>query len=131
MAGVRSRGNVLRNRGTVAIVLHAHLPYVRATRDDERVEEGWLYEALWECYLPLLGVLERAGANRAEPCLTLSLSPTLVSMLGDQHYRSGFDAYAGALREICSRAEGETRLAAGVADHRARLDASTERWAGP
>lgn len=127
-AGVRSRGDAPPGRGSVAIVLHAHLPYVRSTRDEERVEEQWLYEALWECYLPLLQVLERAAAGRAEPCVTLSLSPTLISMLGDAHHRSGFESYTGALREACSRAEKETRIAAGVADHRARLDASSERW---
>jgi 1,4-alpha-glucan branching enzyme len=118
----------LRNRGDVAIVLHAHLPYVRASRDEERVEEQWLYEAMWESYLPLADVIERAAGGAPHPRLTLSLSPTLLSMLGDAHYRAGFDAFTGGLDEVCARAEKSPKLAPAVRDHRARLTASRARW---
>ena len=65
----------------LALVLHAHLPYVRHPEQVRSLEENWLHEAIADCYLPLLGVLEAARA-RASPCrLTLSLSPTLLSML--------------------------------------------------
>ena len=46
-------------KGQVAIVLHAHLPYVRHPEHDRPLEERWLHEAIWECYLPILGVLDR------------------------------------------------------------------------
>ncbi len=128
MNELRSRGNVRRNRGHVAIVLHAHLPYVRRSGDDERMEEQWLYEALWECYLPLLEVIERASERRADPCVTVSLSPTLLSMLGDPHHRRGFDAFAATLGETCSRAERHPRFGQAAAEHRYRLERSTARW---
>src|SRR5512139_1403682 len=118
----------LRNRGEVAIVLHAHLPYVRASQNEERVEEQWLYEAMWESYLPLAEVIERAAAGAPHPRLTLSLSPTLLSMLGDAHYRAGFDAYCDSLEEVGARAEKSPKLAPAVRDHRARLAASRARW---
>ena len=48
--------------GYLALVLHAHLPYVRHPEYDEFLEEDWLYEAIAETYLPLLDafLLEKA-----------------------------------------------------------------------
>ena len=43
--------------GYLALVLHAHLPYVRHPEYPEFLEEDWLYEAITETYLPLLAVL--------------------------------------------------------------------------
>ena len=45
--------------GYLALVLHAHLPYVRHPEYEEFLEEDWLYEAIVETYLPLLEVLQR------------------------------------------------------------------------
>jgi len=38
---------------TVAIVLHAHLPYVRHPEHSDFFEETWLYEAITETYILL------------------------------------------------------------------------------
>ena len=46
-------------KGYLAIVLHAHLPFVRHPEHPRAMEERWLFEALAECYLPLLGAFER------------------------------------------------------------------------
>ena len=48
--------------GTLSILLHAHLPYVRHPEHPDFLEEDWLYEAIGECYLPLLGVMDRLAA---------------------------------------------------------------------
>jgi len=50
-----------RPRGALLLVLHAHLPYVRHPDDEDHLEEEWLREAVLECYLPLLELLERLG----------------------------------------------------------------------
>ena len=42
------------DHGYLALVLHAHLPYVRHPEYPEFLEEDWLYEAITETYLPLL-----------------------------------------------------------------------------
>jgi len=42
--------------GYIALVLHAHLPFVRHPESDYVLEE-WLYEAITETYIPLLRVL--------------------------------------------------------------------------
>ena len=69
--------------GELALVLHAHLPYVRSGEPGS-LEEDWYYQALQECYLPLLQVLEAAAADpQQRPRLTLGLSPTLLSLLAD------------------------------------------------
>ncbi len=69
--------------GYACLVLHAHLPYVRHPEHDEFLEEDWLFEAITECYVPLLMALERLEEEGVPHALTLNLSPTLVAMLGD------------------------------------------------
>ena len=70
-------------RGALLLVLHAHLPYVRHPEDEDHLEEGWLTEAVLECYLPLLELLERLADDRVPVRLTLSLTATLLAMLED------------------------------------------------
>ena len=52
--------------GDLALVLHAHLPYVRSGEPGS-LEEDWYFQALQECYLPLLEVLEAAAADSPHP----------------------------------------------------------------
>jgi len=76
--------------GQLAIVLHAHLPYVRSSEPGS-LEEDWYFQALQECYLPLLEVLEAAAADRNQRArITLGLSPTLLSLLGDASLNERF-----------------------------------------
>ncbi|MBM6617250.1 1,4-alpha-glucan branching protein domain-containing protein [Bacillus suaedaesalsae] len=63
----------------VNFVLHAHLPYVRH-REANRLEERWLYEAMTECYIPLLWQLEKDDHLQK---WTISFSPPLMEMLAD------------------------------------------------
>ena len=44
--------------GYFALVLHAHLPFVRHPEDPTVMEEHWLYEAITGTYLPLLQTFE-------------------------------------------------------------------------
>ena len=67
--------------GRLAIVLHAHLPYVRKNEKNS-LEEDWLFQAILECYIPLLKVMESSKKkDTSNTKLTLSLSPTLLSLL--------------------------------------------------
>ena len=55
------------------------------------LEEDWFFQALMECYLPLLKVLEDASNDKKQrPKLTISLSPTLLSLLNDQDLKKRF-----------------------------------------
>lgn len=64
-------------------MLHCHLPFVRHPEHDYFLEENWYYEALFETYLPLLEVFEKLEKNKIPFRMTLSVSPTLLSMCLD------------------------------------------------
>jgi len=70
-------------KGSLALVLHAHLPYVRHPEYDHALEENWLFEAITETYLPLLLMLDGLAEDNIDFRLTLSITPTLAAMLGD------------------------------------------------
>ena len=65
-------------KGYLALVLHAHLPFVRHPEEDYFLEENWLFEAITETYVPLLGVFESLVDDRVDFRLTMSVSPTLA-----------------------------------------------------
>src|SRR5438270_2245408 len=70
-------------QGYLALVLHAHLPFVRHPEHEKFLEENWLFEAITESYVPLLQVLQGWQRDGLESPVTLTLTPTLCSMLMD------------------------------------------------
>ncbi len=77
-------------KGELALVLHAHLPYVRSEAPGS-LEEDWFFQALMECYLPLLQTLEEAAAAKDQrPKITIGLSPTLLTLLQDEDLKKRF-----------------------------------------
>lgn len=70
-------------QGYLALVLHAHLPYVRHLDEPAVLEEKWLFEAITECYIPLINVFDRLTAQGVDFRITLSLSPPIITMLKD------------------------------------------------
>jgi 1,4-alpha-glucan branching enzyme len=85
---------------SVALVLHAHLPFVRHPEYPRFFEERWLFEAISETYLPLLKVFERLDADRVPFRLALSLSPTLCQMLQDELLRNRYLEHLDRLIEL-------------------------------
>ena len=77
----------------LAIVLHAHLPFVRHPEQASFHEENWFFEALAECYLPLLDRMQRWTDDALPWRLTLTLSPTLCAMLRDKLLADRFESY--------------------------------------
>ena len=90
-------------KGFVSLVLHAHLPFVRHPEHDEFLEEDWLYEAVTEVYLPLLGALTRLRDAGARPRLAMSLSPTLCEMLSDPLLRFRYARHLDNLRALARK----------------------------
>ncbi|MEY2510811.1 MAG: 1,4-alpha-glucan branching enzyme [Verrucomicrobiota bacterium] len=70
--------------GYLALILHAHLPFVRHPEHGEFLEEDWLFEAITESYLRLLGMMERLVRDEVPFKLTMTVTPTLSAMLQDQ-----------------------------------------------
>jgi len=89
--------------GQVAIVLHAHLPFVRHPESDYVLEEEWLFEAITETYIPLLNVLDGLLKDGVEFKLTLSLTPPLISMLRDNLLQDRYDRHLSKLIELADR----------------------------
>lgn len=70
-------------QGYLALVLHAHLPYVRHPEYPDFLEEDWFYEAVTETYIPLLRVLQDLTNAGIKFRITISLSPPLLAMFQD------------------------------------------------
>ena len=45
-------------QGHFALMLHAHLPFVRHPEHEKFLEENWLFEAITETYIPLIQIME-------------------------------------------------------------------------
>src|SRR5204863_2339934 len=90
--------------GYFALVLHAHLPFVRHPEHERFLEESWLFEAITETYLPLLTIMDGWHRDGMESRLTLTLSPTLCVMLRDPLLK---ERYARHLDSVIELAEKE------------------------
>ncbi|MCX6911006.1 MAG: DUF1957 domain-containing protein, partial [Verrucomicrobia bacterium] len=95
--------------GYLALVLHAHLPFVRHPEDDDFLEEDWLYEAITESYIPLLWTMEGLAADGVDFRLTMSLTPTLVAMLNDELLRQRYERRLDRLCELAEKEVERTR----------------------
>ncbi|MSU60807.1 MAG: DUF1957 domain-containing protein [Pedosphaera sp.] len=90
-------------QGYLALILHAHLPYVRHPDHDRFLEENWLFEAITECYLPLLDVMERWVADGIQARLTLTLTPTLCSLWQDRLLQDRYVRYLDGLIDLADK----------------------------
>jgi 1,4-alpha-glucan branching enzyme len=106
------------SQGSLALVLHAHLPFVRHPEHEDFLEEDWLYEAISETYLPLLLVFDKLAEDGVPYRVTMTLTPTLVTMLRDELLMA---RYARWLEKLCELGEREV--------HRTRDDATFGRLA--
>jgi 1,4-alpha-glucan branching enzyme len=124
--------------GYLALVLHAHLPYVRHPEYPEFLEEHWLFEAITETYLPLLGMLDRLSADHVPFALTLTLTPPLCAMLRDEllreRYLRNLDASLVLAEKETVRTRGRGREEETAAFYLERLRFCRrqylERWQG-
>src|SRR5208283_4661231 len=98
-------------KGYLALLLHAHLPYVRHPEHPEFLEEDWLYEAISETYLPILAMLAGFERDGIKACFSMSLTPPLCEMLADRLLQDRYLKNLGRLREL---SELEARRAAGT-----------------
>jgi 1,4-alpha-glucan branching enzyme len=86
--------------GYLALVLHAHLPFVRHPESDYVLEEEWLYEAIIETYIPLITMFEGLKRDGIDFKITMSMTPPLVSMLQDPLLQERFDEHLAMLEEL-------------------------------
>jgi len=91
--------------GYLALVLHGHLPYVYHPEQSEALEERWLFEALTECYLPLIDVFQTLAREGINYRVTLSLSPTLITMLTSELLRQRYTEHLQKMLALASSEE--------------------------
>ncbi len=89
--------------GHFALILHAHLPFVRHPEHERFLEESWFFEAMTECYLPLLETLQGWERDRLNARLTLTLSPTLCAMLRDPLLCARYEGRLSGLIELAEK----------------------------
>lgn len=96
-------------KGYLALVLHAHLPFVRHPEYDEFLEEDWLYQAITETYIPLIRMFRGLVHDKVPFHLTMSLTPTLISMLSDPLLQTRYVRYLDRTLELANKEVDRTR----------------------
>jgi len=91
------------SKGYLALVFHAHLPYIRHREEEEALEERWLFEAISESYVPLLKTFEELDRDGVDFRMTVSLSPTLIMMLDDVELMSRYRNHLLNLLELAEK----------------------------
>src|SRR3954464_5965435 len=89
--------------GYLALILHAHLPFVRHPETEHFLEEDWLFEAITESYIPLLQMMQRLRVDGVRFKLSMSLTPPLCAMLQDELLRERYVQHLDDLIEFCTR----------------------------
>jgi len=95
--------------GSLALVLHAHLPFVRHPEHEHFLEEEWLFEAITETYIPLLRMMQRLASDGVPFKLTMSVTPTLCAMLQDEVLRERYLHHVDLLIGLANRERERNR----------------------
>jgi 1,4-alpha-glucan branching enzyme len=90
-------------KGYIAIVLHAHLPYVHHPEQEEYLEERWLFEAISETYIPLISFFEKLLEENVSFRISISFTPPLLSMLSNTLLQNRYIKYLENLIELCKK----------------------------
>lgn len=118
--------------GYFALILHAHLPFVRHPEHPRFLEENWLFEAITETYIPLIQSIQSWERDGMAAPLTLTLSPTLCAMLGDPLLRERYTAHLDRLIELAEKETHRTywdkSLAPLAAMYLERFESARRLW---
>ena len=96
-------------KGWLCLVLHAHLPYVRHPEYEDFLEEKWFYEAVFETYIPLLDVFGKLENDGVDWKMTVTLTPTLVSMFLDPLLQERASRHINRLIELSEKEMARTK----------------------
>src|SRR5439155_18097202 len=89
--------------GHLALILHAHLPFVRHPEEEHFLEEDWLFEAITETYIPLLQMMQRLANDGVPFKLTMSITPPLCAMLQDELLQKRYLEHVDLLIDLAAR----------------------------
>jgi 1,4-alpha-glucan branching enzyme len=121
-------------KGYLALILHAHLPFVRHPEHASFLEEDWLFEAITETYIPLLDLLERLAGEGLRCPLAMTLTAPLAAMLADpllqERYARHLDRLQALIEAETERARDLHALRPVVALYRERIARARELYFG-
>jgi len=103
-------------KGYLAFVLHAHLPFIRHPEYTRFLEEDWLFEAVTETYIPLINVYDGLVDDGVDFRITMSLTPPLCEMLVDPLLQSRYLRHLERLIELAEQEVHRTRAGSGYHD---------------
>ncbi|HWI55026.1 MAG TPA: 1,4-alpha-glucan branching protein domain-containing protein, partial [Desulfobacteria bacterium] len=72
-------------------------------------EERWFYEAVTECYIPLIHVFESLVNDGVDFRITMSITPTLMSMFTDELLQNRYSAHITKLIELAEKETERTK----------------------
>ena len=87
----------------LAIVLHAHLPFIHHPEHETFLEEDWFFEAVTETYVPILLTWNRLREEGVPFRVTLSLTPTLLEMFANPLLRQRCRRYLDRRIELAEK----------------------------
>lgn len=95
--------------GYLSVVLHAHLPFIRHPEHDPFLEENWLFEAITDCYIPLLDVFSGLTRDGVPWRMAMSITPPLIAMMTDELLMERYERHVHGLIELADRERERTR----------------------
>ncbi|URZ16998.1 glycoside hydrolase family 57 protein [Clostridium felsineum] len=90
-------------KGYVNFVLHSHMPFIRHPEIKDALEERWLFEAISECYIPLIEIYDNLLKDNIKFRMTMSITPPLMSMLQDEYLNSRYLNYLKKTIELSEK----------------------------
>lgn len=90
-------------KGYWALVLHQHLPFVRHPEYDVPLEEQWYMEAVVNVYTQLIHMFWNLSNDKVDFRVTLSLTPSLMSMMQDDLLKERAARHIDQLIELATR----------------------------
>ena len=90
-------------KGYVSFILHAHLPYIHHPESKDYLEEEWLFEAISECYIPLLLNFQKLEEEKVDFRLTMTMTPPLLNMLDNKLLQERYIEYLEKHIELCEK----------------------------
>src|SRR5882762_2495097 len=95
--------------GSLALILHAHLPFVRHPEHEHFLEEDWFFEAMTESYIPLVRMMQRLVDEHVPFKLAISITPTLCAMLQDKLLCERYVRHLDLLIDLAARERKRNR----------------------
>lgn len=96
-------------KGYLALVLHAHLPFIRHPEHESFLEENWFFEAITDTYIPMVKIFDGLIEDNVDFRITVSLSPTLINMLQDELLTSRYIRHLDKLIKLAELELDRTR----------------------